>query len=325
MMRWSIGFAVKGSVWPITNKRFHYFLISTVTTRFLTSYYLSEVNSETTTAQFSRWRTDHFFNIDFASYSFIQHCFPRHFHDHYVIELVLKGADNFYCAGKNYTAYANELVLINPGEVHTGSTIAGVPLQYFSFYPDKKALNDVSDALDLPLPNDFNFRKSRADSSRVTEKLQALYHSFISGSDILQQEEIFFDCMYALLQCERKTPTKSNDTRDSRIKTLTDFIAIHFRENISLQQMARLVNLNSFYLIRLFKKNTGLSPYDYLLVVRTEWAKQLLRKGYRVQEAARQSGFYDTSHLNRSLRRIDATSPKSFLLSKGQDRTFLSR
>jgi AraC-like DNA-binding protein len=283
------------------------------------------VKSETTTAQFSRWRTDHFFNIDFAFYSFTQHCFPRHFHDHFVIELVLKGADNFYCAGKNYTAYTNQLVLINPGEVHTGSTFAGAPLQYFSFYPDKKALNDVSDALDLPLPNDFNFRKCRQDSSGVTAKLQALYHSFISGSDTLLQEEIFFDCMHALLQCERKTPTKSNDNGDPRINKLTDFIATHFRENISLQQMAGLVNLNPFHLVRLFKKNTGLSPYDYLLIFRTERAKQLLHKGHQVQEAARQSGFYDTSHLNRSLRRITATSPKSFLLSKGQDRTILSR
>ena len=324
MMRWSIRFAGKGSVWPIINKRFHYFFINGNNPVF-SSYYLSDVKSGSTTAQFSRWRTDHFFNIDFACYSFTQHCFPRHFHDHYVIELVLNGADNFYCAGKNHTAYTNQLVLINPGEVHTGSTIAGVPLQYFSFYPDKKALNDVSDALDLPLPSDFTFHKCRQDSSGVTEKLQALYHSFISGSDILQQEEIFFDCMHALLQCERKKPTKSNDNKDARIKKLTDFIAIHFRENISLQQMARLVNLNSFHLIRLFKKNTGLSPYDYLLVVRTEWAKQLLHKGYQVQEAASQSGFYDTSHLNRSLRKIAATSPKSFLLSKGQDRTILSR
>ena len=166
------------------------------------------MKSQTPTTQFSIWRNEHLFNIDFACYSFSQHSFPRHFHDHYVIELVLKGADRFYCAGKNFTASVNQLVLINPGEVHTGSTIAGIPLQYFSFYPDKNVLNDVSEALELPLPNDFNFRKCQEDSSNLTEKLQALYHSFISCPDTLQQQEIFLDCMYALFQYERKKPIK---------------------------------------------------------------------------------------------------------------------
>ena len=283
------------------------------------------MNSETPTTQFISWRYEHLFNIDFACYTFSQHSFPRHFHDHYVIELVLKGADRFYCAGKNFTATVNQLVLINPGEVHTGSTIAGIPLQYFSIYPDTKALQEVTDALEIPISRDFNFRTCKAGPSCLTEKLQVLYHSFISPPDTLQQQEAFFECMEALFQYEQKKPKKDNGNGDARIKKLTDFIACNFREDISLKKMAELVSLNPFHLIRLFKKNTGLSPYDYLLIVRTEYAKKLLHEGSRVEEAARNSGFYDTSHLNRSLRKIAATSPKSFLLSKGQYRTSFSR
>jgi AraC-like DNA-binding protein len=88
--------------------------------------------------------------------------------------------------------------------------------------------------------------------------------------------------------------------------------------------MAALVNVNPFHLTRLFKKATGLSPYDYLLIVRTEFARQLLAKGYKVQDAAQEAGFYDSSHLNRSLRKIAGTSPKSFLSSKGQYRTIFN-
>ena len=284
------------------------------------------MKAETPTVQCSLWRSEHLFNIDFACYSFSQHSFPRHFHDHHVIELVLSGADRFYCAGRNVTASANQLVLINPGEVHTGSTLAGIPLQYFSFYPDRKTLQQVADVLDIAIPADFHFQTSKVNQSLLTEKLRCLYYSFPAGSDALQQQELFFDCMYDLIQNQLKKTLKFNPVdKDSRVKKLTDFIAVHFPEDISLQKMADLVNINPFHLVRLFKKNTGLTPYDYLLIVRTEYAKQLLRKGWPVREAARNAGFYDTSHLNRSVRKIAATSPKSFLLSKGQYRTIRSR
>ncbi|MEO7982831.1 MAG: AraC family transcriptional regulator [Bacteroidota bacterium] len=274
-----------------------------------------------TANQFNLWRSKELFTIDFASYSFSQHSFPRHFHQHYVIELVLQGTDDFYCAGKNYRAEPDQLVLINPGEVHTGSTVADTPLQYFSLYPDRSALEQVAAALDITIPRDFSFPKSLQRQSFLTQKLQALADSFISGKDKLLQQEYFFVFMQELLQQKAGKPGPAPHTKDQRVKQLTDFIHLQFREDISLQQMAGLVNLNPFHLIRLFKKNTGVSPYDYLLILRTEWAKQLLRKGYKVQEAALEAGFYDPSHLNRSLRKIAGTSPKSFLLSKGQYRT----
>jgi hypothetical protein len=49
------------------------------------------------------WRSEQLFNIDFASYTLSNHSFTRHFHDHYVIELVLSGADRFYCDGNTHT------------------------------------------------------------------------------------------------------------------------------------------------------------------------------------------------------------------------------
>ncbi|MEI9810977.1 MAG: AraC family transcriptional regulator [Bacteroidota bacterium] len=282
------------------------------------------MKAQTPTTEFSLWRSEHLYNIDFAGYTLSHHSFPRHFHDHYVIELVVKGADSFYCDGKSYTAYNNQLVLINPGEVHTGSTIADTSLRYFSLYPDKKALQQVAGALDITVSPDLNFHQCLHEPSSLTHKLTALFHSLHTNDDTLQQQEIFFDCMQALLQQAGKTTTEPDRT-DTRIKLLTDFIHSHFKEEISLQQMAGLVNLNPFHLVRLFKKTIGVSPYDYLLILRTEYAKQLLRKDYKVQDAAQQAGFYDTSHFNRSLRKIAGTSPRSFLLSKGQYRTTFGR
>jgi AraC-like DNA-binding protein len=108
------------------------------------------------------------------------------------------------------------------------------------------------------------------------------------------------------------------DQKDKRVSRLIDFLHAHFKKDLSLQQIAEEVRLNPFHVVRLFKKTVGISPYEYLLVIRTEYAKRLLRQGYKVHEAALEAGFYDTSHFNRLLRKFAGTSPKSFLSSKGQ-------
>jgi AraC-like protein len=85
------------------------------------------------------WRTPQFFNIELGQYKLSHHNFPRHFHNYYVIELVVSGLDRFYCQGQNHTATSGQLVLINPGEVHTGSTVDDTVLEYYSLYPDAAA------------------------------------------------------------------------------------------------------------------------------------------------------------------------------------------
>lgn len=270
--------------------------------------------------QLTLWRSESLYNIDFAAYSLSNHHFPRHFHDHYVIELVLNGIDSFYCNGRNYKASDSQMVFINPGEVHTGSTVSHTPLNYFSFYPDGKALTQIAELINIKLPADFNFGQVVLPYSSITEKFRQLYYTMGSSKSSLRQQEIFIDCMQTLLQ-QPGNKADTVDKKDKRVEILTDFIHTYFKEDITLQQMAELVRLNPFHLIRVFKKATGLSPYEYLLIVRTEYSKQLLRKGYKVQDAALDSGFYDASHFNRMFRRIAATSPKTFRSSKSQYRT----
>ncbi|MGZ8510857.1 MAG: helix-turn-helix domain-containing protein [Chitinophagaceae bacterium] len=273
--------------------------------------------------EFKLWRSDQLFNIDFASYTLTHHHFSKHFHDHYVIELVVDGADSFYCSGKTYSAGKNQFAFINPGEVHTGNTVADTPLKYYSLYPGRKSMMEIATQLEIVLPDDLQFQRPVVSQPLLAEKFLTLFHSFcLSPEDKFFQEEIFFDCMYALLKrTNHDDPSSSANKQDRRVQLLIDYIRSHFQEEISLQQLASLVHLNPFHLLRVFKKIIGVSPYEYLLIIRSEHARQLLRSGYKVQDAALEAGFYDTSHFNRVFRKIAGMSPKSFRSSKCQYRT----
>ena len=274
--------------------------------------------------QVSLWRREHLFNIDFASYTLYNHRFSKHFHDHYVIELVVSGADDFYCNGKNFTATKNQLVFINPGEVHTGSTVANTPLCYHSLYPDKKAFEKIAGILEKKLPSDLFFEKTLCEQPRLVKRLEALFRSFQHSFNEGKEEEIFIDLMYDILSTSNNNIVQAYSNEDSRVRSLIDFIKANFKQQLSLQNFAEHVNLNPFHLLRLFKKSTGLSPYDYLIFTRIEFAKTILKRGSLVQEVARDAGFYDTSHFCRLFKRSTGISPKDYRSYKSQYHTIFA-
>ena len=280
------------------------------------------MNAAKPSSQFNIWRSDHLFNIDFASYTLTHHHFPRHFHDHYVIEFVVNGIDEFYCDGQNYAAQSQQFVLINPGEVHTGNTVSDIPLRYYSLYPDLTALEKIASALSIDLPANFCFQHSLIDQSRTTSKFKRLFDALVMDTEPLLQQQLLLDCMNDLLQSSSKTsepPIRCE--KDQRVKTVIDYIRCHYKQPVTLDELAREVRLNPFYLVRLFKKCVSISPYEYLLIVRAEKAKQLLRKGVKVMDAATETCFFDSSHFNRMFYKLSATSPRSFRSSKSQYRT----
>ena len=276
-----------------------------------------------TNSQYQVWRSEQLFNIDFACYTLSQHHFSKHFHDHYVIEFVLAGADDFFCAGKTFTAISNQLVLINPGEVHTGNTVDRTRLKYFSLNPTFRHLEAVAQHCGVTIPPDFNFQQTIVDNPILASKFASLFQTFQANTSILCKQEKLVDSISSLLSFSmaKKVSPASIEKHDARVNLLTEYIRQHYMNDICLQQLAALVNLNPFHMLRIFKKATGLSPYEYLLVIRVEQARQLLQKGSKVEQAALDTGFYDSSHFNRMFRKIAGMSPISYRLSKCQYRT----
>ncbi len=91
------------------------------------------------------------------------------------------------------------------------------------------------------------------------------------------------------------------------------FIADQYTEELSLEQVAKQVNMSAFYFCKMFKKATGLTFTDYLARIRIEKVKNLLlNPNKRISEAAYEVGFQSLSQFNRVFRRIAGESPTVF-------------
>jgi len=97
------------------------------------------------------------------------------------------------------------------------------------------------------------------------------------------------------------------------IKRAREFIHEHQAEELSLNQVAKAVNMSTFYFCKMFKKIAGINFTDYVARVRIEKSKNLLlNPNLRVSEIAFEVGFQSLTHFNRVFKKLLGQSPTDY-------------
>lgn len=102
---------------------------------------------------------------------------------------------------------------------------------------------------------------------------------------------------------------------DPRIVWALERMQQELHEPLSLATLAAGVNLSVSRFGHLFRKQTGLSPRQYLHSLRMHRARVLIENTFlSVKEVMVHSGFRDASHFSREFRRHHGVSPSAFRL-----------
>jgi len=91
------------------------------------------------------------------------------------------------------------------------------------------------------------------------------------------------------------------------------YIDNHFKENLSLDQLARLAHVNKYYLAHAFRREFGVSPISYLISRRVEESRFLLREtDHTLSLIAQMLGFSSPSYFSQCFRRVEGISPVEY-------------
>ena len=120
----------------------------------------------------------------------------------------------------------------------------------------------------------------------------------------------------SLLVAEIETAACPNRAEPVAIWKARKYIQEHADDELSLTEVANVVNTNANYLSERFKQVTGINFVEYLARTRFEKACGLLRSGkLRISEIAFAAGFQSLSQFNRVFRRLSGRSPTQFRAS----------
>ena len=91
------------------------------------------------------------------------------------------------------------------------------------------------------------------------------------------------------------------------------YIDNHFKENLSLDQLAQLAHVNKYYLAHAFRREFNTSPINYLISRRVEESRFLLREtDHSLSLIAQMLGFSSPSYFSQCFRRVEGISPTEY-------------
>ena len=97
----------------------------------------------------------------------------------------------------------------------------------------------------------------------------------------------------------------------TRLQQVLDYIQTHLDRDLSLAELAEVINISPTYFASLFKQAIEVSPHQYVVQQRVERAKLMLSKtDLAIADIALQVGFSSQSHLNQQFKRLTGMTPK---------------
>lgn len=237
--------------------------------------------------------------------------FPNHFHPYYVVGFVEDGRRHLWCGGREYDCGPGDLILFRPEESHHCAPVDGEPLDYRAVnVPPETMLRVAKEVTGRDHPP--RFRQPLISGSDLTGPLGDLFTAIVERAPLLEREEAFYLLLEQVLRehCVNGGPPIQGG--DQRVAAARAYLREHLVENVSLGDLTALTGLSRSYLLELFTKETGVSPYRYLQSLRVQRAKGLLETGTPPAEAAMGAGFADQSHFTRFFKDFIGLTPRQY-------------
>ena len=246
----------------------------------------------------------------------------RHSHDFLEIVYLLRGSGSHEIGDVTYTMFPGCLYVVDSGEVHNLNFHE--TSEYYNLFIKEDFLEEIRLCLDGEETDALSFlrnRKNNDHSVRFSAEKNDLVHHLFSQcySELHKTEEpqrALVRHYLSLLLLEYACALRQIDqTRepDLILPRAIDYINLHYKEPLSIEEIAHRYNYNPVYFGRLFQKYYGRSIKNYLTDLRLTFAGELLETtSYSIDEIALQAGFGNKLQFYQKFKERFGCTPKEY-------------
>ena len=265
---------------------------------------------------------------------------PRLFREHRHLDIEIgyfkSGSGTYKTSTTDYTIKAGDIFIFRSNEFHWISKInPDEPMEimnihfeprliwssYAMFYlPESLKLftdRNISDFCNrLDRENPYH-KEAEAILLNIETELQNKYQEY----SLMVKNSILAFFVLLVRHFDYKNKDKSSfipyqDSKES-IEASMDYIQTHLGDDLNLSDITAIANLSKHYYSTVFKKLTGISPWEYILSKRIELAiSYLCSSRLTILDIALKCGFKNTANFNKTFKKITGKTPREYKNNK---------
>lgn len=229
-----------------------------------------------------------------------------HAHPYSELFYIVSGDGQFRIENNFYSVKANQLVVVNPNVLHTEVSYEAHPMEYIVL---------GIEGLELAVTRDQTNHYQILDYQRSGEVLTCLRNILRETQGAQPGYEAICQAymeilILRLMRSASFFISASQPPVSHQCAAIRYYIDTHYKESLTLDDLARESHINKYYLAHVFKEEYGISPINYMLSRRIEESRYLLREtNMSMSQIARVLGFSSASYFSQSFRRAEGISP----------------
>ncbi|MCJ7992506.1 AraC family transcriptional regulator [Priestia sp. OVS21] len=243
--------------------------------------------------------------ITALSASLTDFTYKKHAHQEYAIGVTLRGIQHYNLDGSLHLSYQNGVMLFNPEQAHDGMAHDKTGLDYVMLYIEPKLLLEVIEKKDI-----VRFSNPIVYNHRLEQRIVSLAHAILNKKEDALCNELLLSLTESLIQTDLSNGFKKDN---ALIRKAKDILHDTLESVPKLDEICNELDLSKFQFIRIFKAQTGISPYQYFLNCKIERAKQLIEKNKDIYAAVTECGFVDLTHLNKHFKSVYGTTAFEYM------------
>ena len=223
------------------------------------------------------------------------------------------GAAKIHSCKLSYELIPGRVYFLNGYSILSQECTDFMSVDWFHFQLESLYLEKILKSASCVVSSDI---QSLSSFIQVFEKLQA----FFLKKSSLQEERISTLEIQSLIQFiiariidEKEIDISEDNLKINHLLPALDFINQHYRERISLSQLADKCHYSPNYFNRLFRNTLNIPPLQYIQQRRMEDASRLLTySSTPIKEIASEVGYDDPAYFSRIFHQTYKMSPGGF-------------
>lgn len=222
----------------------------------------------------------------------------------YLLMYVISGSMVIVTNVTESFVHAHEIILIDTNKPHVYAAVEKTEFIWLHF--DGSCSNALVEKI-------LQFGTVFALQNNI--KVMRILHSIVNGfsSEVILPEEQISASIGQILADILTEQHKGQKVRDFSMETVATYLQTHYDQPVTLTDLAKVACLNASYLALKFNREIGCTPRQYLLQIRMNAARILLRDtDWPINQIADKTGFQSNSYFSSCFHKLYGISPIQF-------------